>query len=106
MGSMFPIGTVTVQNAVDYRHLGVATAVLSFMRNLGSALGVAAVGAIALASGLPGLREGATDNAAVELATASAFRDIFLAGAVISALAALCFLALKEIPLRATVKGE
>ncbi|HEV2573011.1 MAG TPA: MDR family MFS transporter [Beijerinckiaceae bacterium] len=106
MGSMFPIGTVTVQNAVDYRHLGVATAVLSFMRNLGSALGVAAVGAIALASGLPGLREGVTGNAAVELATASAFRDIFLAGAVISALAALCFLALKEIPLRATVRGE
>lgn len=106
MGTLFPISTLSVQNAVDYRHLGVATAVISFLRSLGSAIGVAAIGAIALASGLPGLREGVTVTATSELATGIAFRDIFLASAAILAISLLCFLAMENKPLRETVEGH
>ena len=49
----FPVATVSVQNAVDRMHLGVATGVLTFLRSLGSALGVAMLGAVALGYGLP-----------------------------------------------------
>lgn len=52
-GTTFPVCTVSVQNAVDKAHLGVATGVLTFLRSLGSALGVAMLGAVALGYGLP-----------------------------------------------------
>lgn len=106
-GAMFPIGTVSVQNAVDYDNLGIATATLTFMRNLGSAIGVAVIGAVALMSGLPGIREGigASDHMR-DVATAVAFRHIFLAAAAIALIAALCFGAMKELRLRATIQGE
>ncbi|RVC56432.1 MFS transporter, partial [Mesorhizobium sp. M2A.F.Ca.ET.046.02.1.1] len=34
-GTTFPVATVSVQNAVDRAHLGVATGVLTFLRTLG-----------------------------------------------------------------------
>ena len=57
-GTTFPVATVSVQNAVDRMHLGVATGVLTFLRSLGSALGVAMLGAVALGYGLPLAEEG------------------------------------------------
>lgn len=76
-GATFPVCTVSVQNAVDQAHLGVATGVLTFLRSLGSALGVAMLGAVALGYGLPlggeGMRVGA------HAATAEPFSMIFLA---------------------------
>jgi hypothetical protein len=38
--------TIAVQNAVDYGHMGVATATMSFFRSLGAVIGVAGSGAI------------------------------------------------------------
>ena len=52
IGPLFPDPTVCVQNAVDGRDMGVATATLAFLRTLGSALGVAAFGAIIFAFGV------------------------------------------------------
>lgn len=53
LGTIFPVATVAVQNAVGSHHLGTATAVLNFMRQLLGALVVAVFGAIALSgSGL------------------------------------------------------
>ena len=52
LGPLFPTTTVSVQNAVDPRDLGIATATLAFLRTFGSALGVAAFGAIIFAFGL------------------------------------------------------
>jgi MFS family permease len=79
-GATFPVCTVSVQNAVDKAHLGVATGVLTFLRSLGSALGVAMLGAVALGYGLPlggeGLRVGA------HVTTAEPFAMIFLVCAV------------------------
>jgi MFS family permease len=53
MGLNFPVITVSVQNGVDHAHLGIATGMLTFLRSLGAALGVAALGAIALGYGIP-----------------------------------------------------
>jgi len=53
MGATYPVTTVSVQNGVDQKHLGVATGMLAFLRSLGSALGVAVLGAIALGFGVP-----------------------------------------------------
>jgi EmrB/QacA subfamily drug resistance transporter len=53
LGATFPVTTVSVQNGVDQKHLGVATGMLTFLRSLGSALGVAVLGAIALGYGIP-----------------------------------------------------
>lgn len=106
-GVMFPIGTVSVQNAVEHRNLGIATAMLTFMRNLGSAMGVALIGAVASTSGLPSLRTGETINdLAHSAATAGAFHNIFLVAAAITLVAASCFAATKELRLRATIHGE
>ncbi|TIT29136.1 MAG: MFS transporter, partial [Mesorhizobium sp.] len=88
-GTTFPVATVSVQNAVDQAHLGVATGVLTFLRSLGSALGVAILGAVALGYGLPLAGEGA--HSAGVAASAEAFTMIFLVAAAIllMALAAL-----------------
>jgi MFS family permease len=53
LGATFPVMTVSVQNGVDQMHLGVATGMLTFLRSLGSALGVAVLAAIALGLGVP-----------------------------------------------------
>src|SRR3569833_850618 len=53
LGATFPVTTVSVQNGGDQKHLGVATGRLTFLRSLGSALGVAVLGAIALGYGIP-----------------------------------------------------
>ena len=53
LGATFPVTTVSVQNGVDQVHLGVATGMLTFLRSLGSALGVAVLAAIALGLGVP-----------------------------------------------------
>jgi EmrB/QacA subfamily drug resistance transporter len=46
MGQIGPSITIIVQNAVDYRDLGVATAGLSFVRSLGGAIGTAVLGSV------------------------------------------------------------
>ncbi|WP_416374449.1 MDR family MFS transporter [Methylocystis sp. MJC1] len=51
VGTMLPIATVSVQNAVDSRDLGTATATMQFFRQLAAALIVALFGALALGGG-------------------------------------------------------
>ncbi|MBV9078000.1 MAG: MFS transporter [Methylobacteriaceae bacterium] len=51
LGSLLPVATVSVQNAVDPGHLGTATATMNFCRQLGGALLVAAFGALVLGGG-------------------------------------------------------
>lgn len=97
-GTTFPVATVSVQNAVDQRHLGVATGVLTFLRSLGSALGVAMLGAVALGYGLPLASEGARTTSAA--ADTAAFTMIFLAAAVTLVLALVALGLMPEKPLR------
>ncbi|RWC49513.1 MAG: MFS transporter [Mesorhizobium sp.] len=97
-GTTFPVATVAVQNAVDQAHLGVATGVLTFLRSLGSALGVAILGAVALGYGLPLAREGTqAASAAVE---AQAFVMIFFTAAAMLVMALVALVLMPEKPLR------
>ncbi|MDN5927366.1 MAG: MFS transporter [Hyphomicrobiales bacterium] len=99
LGTSFPISTVSVQNAVDRAHLGVATGLMTFMRSLGGAIGVAAFGAIALGYGLPLGREGAA-TAAAAAASPTAFGIIFLGGAGCIFVSFLFFALMPEKPLQ------
>lgn len=53
LGTCYPVLTISVQNGTDQHHLGVATGMLTFLRSLGAALCVAALGAVALGFGVP-----------------------------------------------------
>jgi EmrB/QacA subfamily drug resistance transporter len=104
-GTTFPVTTVSVQNAVDQAHLGVATGVLTFLRSLGGALGVAALGAIALGNGLPLVGESlkATSTAA---SSATPFAYIFLACTCAMGLALIFFQLMPEKPLRGRIESD
>jgi len=97
-GTTFPVGTVSVQNAVERAHLGVATGVLTFLRSLGAALGVAVLGAVALGYGLPLAGEGATTG--VQAASAPSFAAIFLVAAVMLVASFVMLALMPEKPLR------
>jgi EmrB/QacA subfamily drug resistance transporter len=98
LGPIFPTLTVSVQNAVDARDLGVATAAIAFVRNFGSAIGVAVIGAVIFAYGLQ--PEGGAPAAAATEAAALAFRAAFALMAVAVAAALVIFWRMEERPLR------
>ncbi len=104
IGAIFPTLTVSVQNAVDPRDLGIGTATLAFLRSLGGALGVAAFGAVVLAYGVvsdSGLAHaGAAFDADIARRAGAAFVDVFaLQGAALTV--SLVFLGLmQELPLK------
>jgi len=101
-GSVFPISTVCMQNAVARSHVGVATGSANFFRALMSALIVAVLGAIVL-----GGLGGGTGMAVEYLARAAsggelafAFRFVFLACALVMAFALAFIVAMEEQPLK------
>ncbi|HZD89500.1 MAG TPA: MDR family MFS transporter [Pseudolabrys sp.] len=102
LGSLFPVSTVCMQNAVVQSQMGIATATANFFRALLSALVVAVLGAIVL-SGLGG----ATGTAVETLARASslhtlahAFRYVFLSCALVLCFGMAFLLAMEERVLR------
>jgi EmrB/QacA subfamily drug resistance transporter len=50
IGLQLPTSTVAVQNAVEQRHMGIATAVIAFCRSLGAAIGIAVLMAVLMAT--------------------------------------------------------
>ncbi|HEU0231040.1 MAG TPA: MDR family MFS transporter [Burkholderiaceae bacterium] len=50
IGLQLPTSTVAVQNAVESRHMGIATAVIAFCRSLGAAIGIAVLMAVLMAT--------------------------------------------------------
>jgi hypothetical protein len=110
LGSLFPISTVCMQNAVVRTQMGIATGAANFFRALFSALVVAILGAIVL-SGLGG----ATGTAVETLARAAslhtlahAFRFVYLACALVLCFSMAFLVAMEERPLRgpSTVAGK
>ena len=127
-GSMWPVMSVALQNALEVRDLGAGTASYTFMRMLGQTLGVALYGAM-LTAGLraslrgslsTGNNAGAADldvesllgspnqiralepalrNAVVEAVAAGVHR-VFLAAVPLAVLMVIGVLVTKEIPLR------
>jgi EmrB/QacA subfamily drug resistance transporter len=102
-GAAFPVSTVSVQNGVDQAHLGVATGVLVFLRTLGSAIGVAVLGAVALGYGLPLGGEGI--KLAAGAASAAPFATIFLVCAGMMLLSLVTFALMPEKQLRGRADG-
>lgn len=100
IGPIFPVATVSVQNAVAQHDLGAATGLLAFLRSMGAAFGVAILGAIVLGAGL-GPEGGEHGLAVVEPGT---FRLAFLAAILGTAAALISLWRMPERPLRDTIE--
>lgn len=102
-GANFPVTTVSVQNAVEGHNLGAATGVLQFLRSLGSAIGIAALGAAAAVSGIvTGLtvRAPGTSSVGSTAASGGAFAPLFALSAIGAVVALVCLLMIENKPLR------
>jgi EmrB/QacA subfamily drug resistance transporter len=130
IGSVMPVLTLAVQNAIDRRNLGTATSSVVFFRSIGSSLGAAIFGTI-LASRLtyhimqsvPGTA-GASAAASLKgsaaglqhlppavlhpvlVSFAQSFHDVFIFGLPFAAAAFVASLFLKESPLKASTRDE
>jgi EmrB/QacA subfamily drug resistance transporter len=122
LGMVIQVLVLGVQNAVDYRQLGVATSGSILFRQIGSSIGVAAFGAIFanhLASNLdkriqPGMHVPTDTNpaglkqlppdlhTAYVTAVTDALHPVFLAAAGAAALAFILTWFLRELPLKTT----
>src|SRR5215475_7160540 len=106
IGTVYPVCTVSIQNAVPRHQVGVAMGAMNFFRSLGSALVVAVMGAIILAwlGAVP--ERGAASLGAFAASQgidfAEVFRWVFVAAAVCLSLAFAAVAAMEERPLRAT----
>jgi sugar phosphate permease len=101
MGTVLPVTTVAIQNAVPMHQLGTATGAMNFFRSLGGAIAVAGFGAILL-RGVPlhagaDLFHGADVDAA---ALARVFHELFLAATAGFVVSLICLLMMEERPLR------
>ncbi|MEN3929777.1 MDR family MFS transporter [Microvirga sp. W0021] len=103
LGTLFPVSTVAIQNAVPLHQLGTATATGNFFRSLGGALIVALFGAIILggskASSGTTLENLAGALAGNREALTQSFSFIFAAAFVGFALSFLFLLIMEEKPL-------
>jgi len=104
LGTLLPVTTVAIQNAVAPHQLGTATATMNFFRQVGGAVLVAAFGAIVIgggAAGRPGLTlESLAGAGQSTAALAGMFGWVFLAAAAGLAAALGFLLAMEERPLR------
>lgn len=104
LGTLLPVSTVAIQNAVASHELGTATGTANFFRSLGGALIVAVFGAIVLSgSGLSGAASFETLGAAAAqsgIDLADVFSDVFVAAIIGFGLALAFLLAMEERPLR------
>jgi EmrB/QacA subfamily drug resistance transporter len=106
MGTLFPVTTVSVQNAVAPHQLGTATGVMNFFRSLGGALMVSVFGAIVLGGSGVGAKPRITlETLASALGGAGAslagpFRWVFVAAACCLAVGLTCLVIMEERPLR------
>jgi EmrB/QacA subfamily drug resistance transporter len=122
LGLVMQVLVLAVQNAVDYRHLGVATSGTTLFRSIGGSVGVSLFGAIFTATLTSNLATALPAGSALPAATApaaiqalpsatrslyltaftGALHPVFLHAAVIAALGFALTWFLKEVPLRLT----
>ncbi|MGO9757833.1 MAG: MDR family MFS transporter [Roseiarcus sp.] len=104
VGPLFPTATVSVQNAVDQRDLGVATATLAFLRTFGAAIGVALMGAVVIGFGVVTaagpLETGGAFDPEMARRAGLAFTAMFALQGLALAISLACFLMMEERPLR------
>jgi MFS family permease len=106
IGTVYPVCTVSIQNAVPRHQVGVAMGAMNFFRSLGSALVVAVMGAIILAwlGAVPERGAGSLGAFAASqgIDLADVFRWVFVAAAACLASSFAAIAAMEERPLRAT----
>ncbi len=102
LGSIFPVSTVCMQNAVTQHQMGVVTGAANFFRALFSALVVAVLGAIVVGGlgGVTGMSVETLVHAASAPALAQAFRLVFVTCALSLTCALVLLIMLEERPLR------
>ncbi|HXX06843.1 MAG TPA: MDR family MFS transporter [Pseudolabrys sp.] len=102
LGTLFPISTVCMQNAVSRSQMGIATGAANFFRALFSALVVAVLGAIVLGGlgGVAGMSVEMLARTASGPELAYAFRFVFLACALVLSFGMAFLIAMEERPLR------
>jgi sugar phosphate permease len=110
VGLVFPVTTVSIQNAVPHHQVGVAMGALNFFRSLASAFVVAVLGAILLAGlGVAPERTGRAVSLVSSVSAAGGhdvafvFRWVFLAAWVFLAIALVALILMEERPLRGTL---
>ena len=103
VGSVFPVATVSIQNAVERHTIGTATGAMNFFRALVSALVVAVMGAILLTGlgvtperGGVGIELTVVHAGAAGVAMAEVFRFVFVAALMVSVLALIAVVLLEE----------
>jgi hypothetical protein len=128
MGMVMQVLVIAVQNAVEYRDLGVATSGTTLFRLIGGSLGTAILGAIfasrlaanlarALPGGVPGAAGRGTSPAALAQlspaaraayaqAFAASLHTVFLVATVVCAIGVVLACFLPERPLRETVAAS
>jgi len=102
LGTVFPISTVCMQNAVTAHQMGVATGAANFFRALFSSLVVALLGAIVLGGlgGVTGMSVEMLARAASAHSLGVAFSFVFLACALVLSFGMAFLISLEERPLR------
>ena len=98
LGTVFPVSTVCMQNAVTRTQMGIATGAANFFRALFSALVVAVLGAIVLGGlgGVTGMSVEMLARAASAHELSFAFRFVFLACALVLAFGMAFLIAMEQ----------
>jgi predicted MFS family arabinose efflux permease len=97
-GMVTQILVVAVQNSVERRELGVATAVTGFFRALGGAVGAAVLGAVFAARA--GIHASDAAGSTLRGEVIDGVQAVFLVAAPLAALALVTVLLLPELPLK------
>lgn len=105
-GMVTQVLITAVQNGVERRELGIATATTGFFRALGGAIGAAVLGAVFASRAGAGVSEGAATvgDAALRADVIDGVQAVFLVAAPIAALGLAVVLLLREVPLRGGVE--
>jgi MFS family permease len=109
VGLVYPVTTVSIQNAVPHHQVGVAMGALNFFRSLASAFIVAVLGAILLAGLGVAPERGGHAISVIQTVSAAGhdvgfvFRWVFLAAFGFLALSLLFLVLMEERPLRGSV---
>jgi EmrB/QacA subfamily drug resistance transporter len=102
LGTVFPVSTVCMQNAVVRSQMGIATGAANFFRALFSALVVAVLGAIVLGGlgGVAGMSVEMLARTASAPDLAYAFRFVFIACALVLSFGMAFLISMEERPLQ------
>jgi EmrB/QacA subfamily drug resistance transporter len=99
-GTFFSLPTLVVQNALPESRLGVSTAALRYLGQVGASLGIALVGTVVTSAASGNLMSRLPTNAASRLALSSALTHGFLAVLVFALIALVAAFLLKDQPLK------